>query len=619
MTTSHGLRRGGLLIALALAAVLIGGLAVGLRGALASSDAPSPAADKTVLHLGWTNDPDSLNPFIGYESSSYEVWAINYDLLVGFRASDMANEPGIGLAQAWEISPDGKVWTFTITDKAKWQDGEPLTAADVAFTYNYVLENELGMFIDYLKFIEKVEATDATHVVFTCSKPKANMLGLWIPILPEHIWSSVPLKTVEKSFQNQPPIVGSGPFQTVEWKKGAYVRMVANKDYWKGAPKIDEVIFQTYQNSDTMAQDLKTGALQTAWNIPGAQFEPLGKEPGIKAITGQLPGYDQLGFNCADKKVYPKSTGHPVLQDPAFRSALQWAVDNDKIVAVAYQGHARAAETIIQPDFYPEETDFHWQPPEGDPDTYTFDLERAGQELDAAGYTDADGNGIREYEGEDITLRLYARTESAESQSCGKLITGWFEDVGIDIDYEVIDDGRLGDLQFAYDGDEYAPDFDLFIWGWGGDIDPNFILSIMTTSSIEAWSDCIWSNAEYDELFLLQQTQVDIQQRVDTVRRMQQIIYEESPYILLVYPLELEAYNTAQWEGWVPQNGKGLVWYNTLPDTYLAVHKVAATSGTESGGSNTTLIIVGVVAAAIVVGVIVLLLVRRGRRQVEEA
>ena len=104
MTTSHGLRRGGLLVALALAAILVVGLGIGLHGAFASSDAPSPAADKTVLHLGWTNDPDSLNPFIGYESSSYEVWAINYDLLVGFRASDMANEPGIGLAQAWETS-----------------------------------------------------------------------------------------------------------------------------------------------------------------------------------------------------------------------------------------------------------------------------------------------------------------------------------------------------------------------------------------------------------------------------------------------------------------------------------------------------------------------------------
>jgi len=80
------------------------------------------------------------------------------------------------------------------------------------------------------------------------------------------------------------------------------------------------------------------------------------------------------------------------------------------------------------------------------------------------------------------------------------------------------DDGALGDKQYNYDGDEYAPDFDLFIWGWGGDVDPNFILSIMTTGSIENWSDCMWSNAEYDKLFLEQQA-TRFTHRVDQIPR----------------------------------------------------------------------------------------------------
>jgi peptide/nickel transport system substrate-binding protein len=314
-------------LVIAFVAVLTVGLVWGLGSALAGSESPSPAAGKVTLRLGWTNDPDNLNPFIGYESSSYEIWAINYELLVGFRASDMANVPGVGLATKWETSPDGKVWTFTITDKSKWQDGEPLTASDVAFTYNYVIKNKLGMFIDYMTFIETVEAPTPTTVVFTCSKPKANMLGLWIPILPEHIWSKIKPADAEKSFKNPPPIVGSGPFQTVEVKKGSFIRLEANKSYWRGAPKIDEVIYQTYQNQDTMAQDLKTGAIQTGWNVPSAQFQPLDSEPDLTGIRAVTIGFDQLGFNCADKKLYPKSTGHPVLTDPAFRSALQWAVD----------------------------------------------------------------------------------------------------------------------------------------------------------------------------------------------------------------------------------------------------------------------------------------------------
>jgi peptide/nickel transport system substrate-binding protein len=606
----------GRLLAAGVAGLLAIGLLWGITSAMASSDSPSPAAGKTILRLGWTNDPDSLNPFIGLESSSYEIWALNYDLLVGFRASDMANVPGVGLATKWETSPDGRVWTFTITDKAKWQDGEPLTASDVAFTYNYVIDNEMGLFIDYVKFITKVEATDDTHVVFTCSKPKANMLGLWIPILPEHIWSKISPKDAEKSFQNPPPIIGSGPFQTVEVKKSSFVRMVANKDYWKGAPKVDEVIFQTYQNADTMAQDLKTGAIQTAWNIPAAQFAPLDAEPNLQSIRCVTIGYDQLNFNCADKQKYPKSTGHPALTDPAFRQALQWAIDKEKIVSIGYNNNAAPADTIVTRDYYSDSADYHWTPPADQ--AYTFDLDKARAALDAAGYTDSDGNGIREYKGKDITLGLYARAESTESQNCGKLITGWFKEIGLDIDYQVIDDGALTNKEFAYDGDQFAPDFDMAIWGWGGDVDPNFILSIMTTGQIESWSDCNWSNAEYDQLFLQQQTTIDLQERIGLVQRMQQIVYDESPYIPLVYPLDLENANTGQWSGWVRANeNKGAWWYNTQMDSYLAVHPGAATA--ETGGGSNTGLIVGIVIAAIAVLLVVVLLLRRrgGRAEAE--
>jgi peptide/nickel transport system substrate-binding protein len=596
-------------------AVLVAGLVWGLTGALAESESPAPAGGKTTLRLGWTNDPDNLNPFIGYESSSYEVWAINYDLLVGFRAEDMSNQPGIGLASAWETSDDGLVWTFTVPEGIRWQDGESFSAADVAFTFNYVIDNELGMFIDYVTFIESVEAPDATHVVFTCSKPKANMLGLWIPILPEHIWSKVDPAKVENEFQNKPPIVGTGPFQCVEWKKGEYVRMEANKDYWRGAPRVDEVIFQTYTNQDTMAQDLVSGAIQSGWNIPSAQFDQLDDTAHLAAIRAVTAGFDELGFNCADKEVYPRSTGHPVLTDPAFRRALQWAIDKEKIVSIGYNDNANAASTIVMADYYDDDADYHWEPP--DDVAYVFDLERAGQELDAAGYPDGDGDGIREYQGEPIKLRLYARTESAESQKCGKLITGWFKDIGLDIDYQVIDDGRLGDLQYNYEDDDYAPDFDMFIWGWGGDVDPNFILSIMTTNQIESWSDCMWSNEEYDRLFEEQQTTIDLQERVALVHRMQEIVYDESPYIPLVYPLDLEAYDEGGWSGWVRANqGKGAVWYNTQMDSYLAVQPGAVTEE-SSGGSSTTLI-VGIVAALAVAGLILVFVLRGRSRRAEE-
>ena len=604
-------------LVVAMVALLAVGLAWGLRSAMAGSSSPSPAAGKTVLRLGWTREPDNLNPFIGYVTPSSEVWALNNDLLVGFRPNDMANVPGIGLATAWETSPDGKVWTFTITDKAKWQDGEPLTASDVAFTYNYTIKNKMSLFIDYVRFIIKVEAPDDTHVVFTCSKPKANMLGLWLPILPEHVWSKVKPADAEKAFKNSPPIIGSGPFQCVEWKRGSYVRMVANKSYWKGAPKIDEIIFQNYQNPDTMTQDLKAGTIAAAWDIPDAQFTALSGNPDLTPISCVTIGLSQLGINCYTGAA---SKGSPALRDAKFRRALNYAVDKEKLLAVAYSGHGRVGTGLIQSQYYAPNADYHWEPSADV--RYDFDLERAKSELDAAGYTDTNGDGIRDYKGKPIVLRLWARTQSISSQNAGKLLTGWFTSIGLKIDYSVIDENSITDATTYYTGknaDIYAPDYDLFLWGWGGDADPNYILSVMTTGAIGAWSDCAWSNKEYDRLFLEQQTTIDLQKRIALVHRMQEIIYEESPYIVLVYPDELEAYNHTQFTGWQRSlNNKGKVWFDALPGLYMNIQKAeVATSG---GGASSTGLIVGLVVAALAVLAIVVLLVRRrGRRAEVEA
>ena len=192
---------------------------------------------------------------------------------------------------------------------------------------------------------------------------------------------------------------------------------------------------------------------------------------------------------------------------------------------------------------------------------------KPGSQLDAAGYTDTDGDGIREYKGEPIELRLWARSESMSSQKAGKLIAGWFGQIGLEIDYQVLDDGFLADKQYNYDGDTFAPDYDLFIWGWGGDIDPNFILSIFTTSQINGWSDCNWSNQEYDA-FLQQQRTIDPQKRKHRPPHAGDLL-RESPYIVLMYPANYEAYNTEKWTGWVrsPAGDNGAVWFTASTGT----------------------------------------------------
>ena len=597
-------------LALLVASLLIILGAIGVTSALGDDSAsPSAVEDKTILRVGWTTDPDSLNPFIGVETSSYELFGLNYDYLTSWDAATLETRPG--LAESWTSSADGKKWTFNLRQGVTWHDGEPFTADDVAFTFNYIMENELGMFLSFTTSIETVTAVDDHTVEFVCSQPKANMLSLVIPILPEHVWSKIDPADAEDSFQNPPPIVGTGPFQIVERKKSDFVKLVANKDYWGGSPQVDELIFQTYQNADTMAQDLLAGTLDAATELLPATFSNVENDARFETSTSDpFRLVHDLGFNCADKKVYPKSTGHPVLLDPAFRRALNYAVDKEKICEVAYSGYAVRAETVIVSDYY-KDPDWHWTPP--DDVRYTFDLEKAKAELEAAGYTDHDGDGIREHKGKPISLRLWVLKRSPERQSAGKLMTSWFEDIGLDIKYEVLDEGALIDRMYNYEGDAFAPDYDMFLWGWSGDIDPDFLLAAFTTSQIENWSDTVWSNAEYDRLYLEQQRAVDPAERQGIIHDMQELAYIESPMIFFAQPGVLTAWNAQDWEGWVrspAETGPALGCQYVL-ESYIKVHP-AATEVAAEGSS--TLWIAAVAAVVIAVIAVVVIVVRRRRR-----
>ena len=606
MGISQGGRPRRRIVMVVVTAILALGLVWGLAQALASSSSPAPAG-KVVLKLGMTNIPDNLNPFVGQLSSCYEIWSLNYDLMVGFSAGDYGHPQGAaatGLADSWKMSDGGKVWTFHIRSGVKWQDGVALTAHDVAFTYNYVIKNQLYNYTMYTNFIKSVVAPDDNTVVFTCTKPKANMLNMWVYIVPEHIWGSISGKSAQGSYQNNPPMVGSGPFQLTQYKKDQYAVMTANKSYWGGAPKIDEVDFAYYQSADTMVQEMKSGALQGCWGVLAAQYHQLKSDSTYKPLAYVDPELDELGFNCYTGP----SLGNPVLKDWHFRQALQYAVDHNKLVQISYGGLAQPATSVLVSHLW-SNPDWHWQPPADQ--MYTFDLAKAGQMLTAAGYPLK--NGVRvDKQGKPIKLRLWSRASSDSSQSAGKLIAGWFKQLGIGIQYSVLDENTITDRILNTVKGKLTPDYDMFLWGWVGENDPNFVLSVFLTSQIGSWSDSGWSDPVYDKLYEQQETTLDVTKRLQLVYQMQQMLYEHSPYIVLVYPKDIESYDTGSWAGWVRSpEGRGGVFYTNATDSYLYVHPTGSTEG--GGGSNTPAIAGGVIAGVFVVVIIVILL-RRGRK-----
>lgn len=578
-------------------------------GAAAESSSTTPSAissTATVTYrVGVLEYVDSLNPFVGYTGVDYSVYHLIYDFLVGFEPQKL--EPRAEYAESWSSSADGLTWTFKIRSGMTWQDGDPATARDAAFTFNYILDNRLSAFIGYLTSIKKVTAPDDTTLIIECSKPKADILQMKVPILPEHIWSKVSAKAAETSFRNGPSTVGSGPYQVVENKHDSYCRLVANPSYWGGKPAVDELIFESYQNADTMVQDLAAGALDAVDGVPAAQFRGLASD-SITTNAAVSWSFEQLTFNCYDGA---DSRGNPVLRDPEFRRALQWAVDRETNAAVAYGGYMSPGTTLLPPY-----SAYAWQPTADE--TYSYNPAKARELLDAAGYKDADDDGYRETKaGKPLTLRLFSDAQTSQNVSTSKLVVGWFKDVGVRVKLQILDSGALVDVEVNYDGSRFAPDFDMIVWYWEGDAEsPQFILSLLTSGQLAGWSDSSWTDSEYDKLFSQQATATDRATQVSVVQSMQQIAYAASPYIVFGYPQSLEAYNTSDWTGYVKVPG-GYPDYDGEAlghDTYISVRPVVAGAATAEE-SSTTWVWVLVAAAVIVIAVAVAVL--RGRRRAE--
>jgi peptide/nickel transport system substrate-binding protein len=576
--------------------------------ARAQSPSEEQQDDKVVFRIGTTNELDSLNPFKAVEAPSFEMFFLNYDLLVGFGQEDLAPVPD--LADSWETSEDGLTWTYHLSPDATFHDGQPVTSEDVKYTFERILDEQQALFIDYLRQIETIETPDEHTVVITTKKPSVQMLSMWVPILPKHVWEKIPADET-KSFPNDSSI-GSGPFQAVEWRRGQFLRLEANSDYFRGAPQVDEVIFQFYDNPDTMVQALKQGEVDYITGIPSRLFETLSAEEGVETLSSASPGFTELGMNTYEPTPEaindlgaPKtSTGNPALLDVTVRQAINWAIDEQALTDKVLLGEGQVGSTIVPPPL----AKYHLELDESE--IMGFDIDKAKELLAQAGYEDTDDNGIVDKGGKDLELRLLVRTESSDTVKAGQFITSWLEEAGIKVDTKAVSDNTLTDVI-------YDADFDMFIWGWGSDPDPDFILSVLTCDQIMGWSDSFWCNEDYSRMYQEQKTQLDIEERAATIQDMQRLAYEESPYVVFFYDNALEAYRTDRFTGWTRQPADtGSVLFSYGPYTYMNLRPVGAegsSQGSSDGGSPAIWIIVAI-AVAVVLAVAIALM-RRGSQE----
>jgi peptide/nickel transport system substrate-binding protein len=621
---------------------------MGVAGALLlpSLAVPARAADPLVLRAGSDQKIKSLNPFAAVMVVEYEAFTLNYDLLVNYGENI---EPVPGFAASWTQSADGNTWTFKIQPGLKWSDGTPATSEDARWTYQTMLDataKEVTLGSGYLDGylpaagVTSVTAPDPETLVVTTDFPSTLILYAYIPILPKHVWEKVPFDDIASgAFTNPPPVVGTGPYQAVETQEGNFTRFVKNPE-WRGAPlAADEVILTTFASTDTMVQALKNGEIDYARGVQPDQFTALKGEPNIVTVEGASNGYNELAFNCYSRNggvIEGGGASTKALQDPAFRDALGYAIDKQALVDKVLDGYGLVGDTIIPP--------FHarWHVPPANP--RTFDIAKAKSLLDAAGYKlDAEGRRL-DKEGKPLNLRLTWPDSVPENGTYAQFIASWFGELGIKVDAAVTEEGQLIDQLLPPEADGKA-DFDMFLWGWVGDPDPNSLLKFFLAEEIGASSDSFYENPKYDELYNLQRKESDEAKRKELLTQMQELIYKDAPYHILDYSSDLDAYRTDKFTNWKNQpaaNGKPLFAQGSFG--YWGLQAVAAPTptpaatetptaapsgeatpapsgggGGESGtGGDNTLLLVGALAVGAVVVIAGIILYRRRPSGAEE-
>jgi peptide/nickel transport system substrate-binding protein len=594
----------------------VGAAALMFSAGLATPLNPVPqraeaAQGKKVLTVAVAQSVDSLSPFLAVRLVSTSILRLTYEYLTDYDPGDAHPVPG--LATSWQPSADKLTWTYTIRSDAKWSDGQKVTAGDAAWTFNKLMTDEAAATANgsFVTNFSKVTAPSPTQLVIKLKKPQATMTALDVPIVPEHIWKDV--KDFSK-FNNDKtfPVVGDGPFVLTEYKADSYVRLQANKSFWRGAPKFDELVFRYYKDQDAAVAALRKGevsfvagqpaltpaqaaSLKGQKDIhvnegPGRRFYALATNPGARARNGQKFG-----------------DGDPSLLDQRVRNALFMAVDRKTLVDKVFQDHAVEGQGYIPPRF----STYFWKPSSNQ--ELSYDPSKAGRLLDQAGYKkNADGRRVGR-DGKPLNYRVLCHATDPNDKAVGQYLKEWWGKLGIGMTLDCLDNVTDPWL---------AGKYDLAFDGWSVNPDPDFVLSIHTCAALPATpketgaTDNFICDKTYDELYAKQLAEYDPARRADIVKQMESRLYDLGYMNVMAYPNAVEAYRTDQIKTieTMPRAAGNIYgqdgywsWWSAVP----------ADSGSSSGGSSTG-VIVGVVAGVVVLAGAGLFLAMRRRTTADD-
>lgn len=517
-----------------------------LAACTAAPAAPTPQP-LAVARIGYGGSPDTLNPGTAVLTEAYTMFALVYDAMYTYNFDGTYS---LSLAKSVDRSADGLTYTYKIRSGIKFHDGQPLTARDVAFTYNLNKAHaEFPYMNAYTSYMESITAPDDTTVVIRLNAAIPNIESQLVfqYVLPAHVWQAHADGAAAVEFENE-ALIGSGPFKLLEYKQGEFVRLGANKQHFSRPPQVDEVIFQTFGSPDALVQAISTGQVDMITELPNTAAEKLGQTANVKVVSAApfAPAVSDIIFNQATSGSCPSKsacTGNVALQDRQVRLALAHATNKQQLIDVVLLGKGTPGLTLI-----PNGLGMWFNDSLKD---YEYNPAKANKILDDAGYLSYP-DGIRcavpdcPLGSTNMNFRMYWPSDSVDAPRMAELLAGMWKEIGVGLQPQAIDPDALTALCCP------AFDFDIMLWGWGSDPDPNLLLNVMRTESIATGSsETGYSNARYDALYDQQVVELDLQKRKALVWEMQRQVHEDAVYIIPYYEMQVQALRTDRFSGWI--------------------------------------------------------------------
>jgi peptide/nickel transport system substrate-binding protein len=515
-----------------------------------------PQTEGGQLIWSQTSDISTVNGILSSDLPTGYVIGMLFESLVG--GSPIDGEPSPGLADYWEIAPDGRTYTFHLNPEARWHDGTPLTAEDAQFSFDIAMAEDspnprrgiMG------PLLESYRAVDEHTFEMVARDTFATFLfdvAAQIPIMPKHIWDGIapPDWPNDPGSTGQDPsrVVGSGPFKFVEWRQGESVTLERNADYWDpvAIPVIDQAIMTILPDPATEVEALKAGEIDIIEVIPAPQTEELQNTEGIEVAIFPNLGFTFYGFNLDPERT-------TLFQDKEVRQALFVAIDKEAIRQNIFLGFGevpRGTQPVLSPAYDAESIE----------DPFDFDPDRARELLASAGWEDTDGDGIVEKDGQPLSFTLTTSSGGGATtdQIMAELQQKW-RDIGVDMQVSMVEFPALVEIITN------TFDFEMVMLGFNWSPDGGQGAMFATDSYRNAFNFMKYSNPEFDALEEQQLRELDPEKRRQLLIQQSQIVWEDQPVGIFRFGTDRTGY-TSRLRNYFP-NGYGQYW--SFPWVWIA-------------------------------------------------